>query len=151
MKIIWSKEYELGIRVIDAQHQRIVEYINQLNDFEVHTERAKVSEVLQSLVDYTFSHLAFEEAILEEVDYEDLIAHRIAHRTFSKQVETLQNRFLQGEEVVNELTGFLRQWLLEHILTEDAAYCDTVKTKLLAEKPDARKSWIERTTARFFS
>jgi hemerythrin len=151
MKIIWSKEYELGIRVIDAQHQRIVEYINEIYVLSERDARADVSEVLQSLVDYTFSHLAFEEAMLEDVDYSDLVEHQIAHRTFGKQVETLQKRFKQGEDVAIELAEFLRNWLLEHILTEDAAYCEIVKTKLLKIEPGVHQNWVKRTTARFFS
>ncbi|MGY8776190.1 hypothetical protein [uncultured Spongiibacter sp.] len=29
-RFVWSPEYELGIEVIDHQHQRIIEYINQI-------------------------------------------------------------------------------------------------------------------------
>ena len=151
MNIIWSEEYELGISVIDGQHQRIVEYINQLNALDAEVDRDQVSQVLHSLVDYTLSHLAFEEAMLEDIDYGSLAEHQIGHRTFEKQVATLQQRFVAGENVGHELAQFLCRWLLEHILTEDAAYCDLVKERLLSISSDAHESWIKRATARFFS
>ena len=31
MRILWGPAYELGILVIDQQHKRIVDYINELD------------------------------------------------------------------------------------------------------------------------
>ncbi|MEJ2071874.1 MAG: bacteriohemerythrin [Reinekea sp.] len=150
MKIIWSSEYELGIPVIDGQHQRIVEYINRVQECHGLQDRDQISEVLYSLVDYTFSHFAFEEALLEEIEFEDLVEHRAAHEGFVTRVDSMKKRYDAGEDVVLELTKFLQSWLLEHILSDDASYSEIVKAKMLKIEPHVRKSWIQRATNRFF-
>ena len=67
-RFVWSPEYELGIEVIDHQHQRIIEYINQIYDARRRAAaQDSLAAILPNLVDYTLSHFAFEEALLEEV------------------------------------------------------------------------------------
>jgi hemerythrin len=151
MKIIWTSEYEIGIGVIDQQHRRIVEYINDVhhvieNDGSVEDVRS----ILMNLVDYTLSHFAFEEALMEESGYSDLDLHQITHKTFIQQLEQLKVRFESGEAVAVELADMLQSWLLKHIVTDDESYTETVKEKLLHESPNQHASWVKRATARFF-
>ena len=64
MAIMWSPDLDTGIEVIDRQHQRIVEYINQLELTKNHHDRNVMKQVLDDLVDYTQSHFAFEESCI---------------------------------------------------------------------------------------
>lgn len=130
--LVWSKEYELGIDVIDRQHQRIVHYINQVYDAAQNgAETQQLQVVLHNLVDYTFSHFAFEESLLEESAYTDLQAHKLTHENFSQLIDTLKQRFDQGEAVASELASLLQDWLINHIMNEDVAYVQQVKQTLL--------------------
>lgn len=132
MRIVWSSEYEIGIPVIDNQHKRIVEYINAVHDLQGQENVAsELNEVLHNLVDYTLSHFAFEESLMEEAEYSDLTDHQLAHQAFARQIEHFRKRLNQGNEVASELAGVLQSWLLKHIMTEDQGYADTVKAKLL--------------------
>lgn len=151
MKIFWSSDYEIGIGVIDQQHRRIVEYINDVHDvIENDGGEEAVQNILMNLVDYTLSHFAFEEAMMEEAGYSDLDVHQITHKTFVQQLELLKSRFEQGEAVATELADMLQSWLLKHIVTDDQSYTDTVKEKILNESPSQHASWVKRATARFF-
>ena len=151
MKINWSPQYEIGIGVIDRQHQRIVEYINELHDtLEGGEDRASIQSLLHYLVDYTVSHFAFEEALMEEAVYRDLDIHKIAHQTFIRQLETFQKRFDDGEDVALELVTMLQNWLLKHIVDDDNSYCPTVKEKILHQAPKEHAGWIKTATQRFF-
>ncbi len=78
MRILWGPAYELGILVIDQQHKRIVDYINEL-DRLVGQPGAQlgVVRVLYDLVDYTESHFSFEEALMERAGYDELDDHAI--------------------------------------------------------------------------
>jgi len=138
MKIVWSHEYEIGIPVIDNQHKRIVDYINAVHDLQADGESSeRLREVLHHLVDYTLSHFAFEETLMEEAGYEDLIEHRLTHQAFARQIEQLRKRFNQGNEVASELAGVLQTWLLKHILNDDQDYADTVKSRMLGKRSQA--------------
>ena len=148
---VWSSEYELGISVIDSQHKRIIEYINRVYDaLDNEPNSEMISDVLTHLVDYTFSHLAFEEAMLEEVGYQDFDAHQLTHKTFSKLIDNLKKRAAQGEAVGAELAAFLNDWLISHIMSEDAKYVPAVKAHLLGNEAGRRRLWMHRAVTRYF-
>ncbi|MCB1614701.1 MAG: bacteriohemerythrin [Pseudomonadales bacterium] len=150
MKIEWSSQYELGIGVIDRQHRRIVDYINQLDELQGSETSETLTRILDDLVDYTFSHFAFEEALLEEVNYADLNGHSLEHDTFSRQIKTMQERCESGESMADELADMLLHWLLKHIQSEDRAYAPIVREKIAALDPVKYEGWMHKTLRRFF-
>ncbi|GGX55340.1 bacteriohemerythrin [Saccharospirillum salsuginis] len=150
MKIVWSSEYEIGIPVIDNQHKRIVEYINTVHELQGQRDaEAELRAVLHNLVDYTLSHFAFEESLMEEAGYSDLADHQLAHQAFARQIEQLRKRFIQGNEVASELAGVLQSWLLKHILTDDQSYSDTVKSRLLGRRGKAASGQVLQAVRRY--
>ena len=46
MGLKWSVEYNTGIDVIDDQHRRILDYINEIADLKHSHDRVKMKEVL---------------------------------------------------------------------------------------------------------
>ncbi|HBC19260.1 MAG TPA: bacteriohemerythrin, partial [Alcanivorax sp.] len=113
MRIVWGPAYELGILVIDQQHKRIVDYINDL-DRLVGQPGAQlgVARVLYDLVDYTESHFSFEEALMERAGYDELDDHHSLHRKFTFHIESLMRRHEEGEAVAEPLLQVLEKWLL---------------------------------------
>src|SRR5690606_429187 len=91
----------------------------------------EVYEVLNNLVDYTLSHFAFEETLLEDAGYADLAQHQALHGNFTRLIDDIKGRFQRGEAVSNQLAGLLQDWLISHIMTEDKKYVALVKKKLL--------------------
>ncbi len=78
----WKDELNTGISVIDGQHKRIVTYINQLHEVSENGENTGVTEIITALVDYTISHFAFEESLLEDAGYKILPEHVQKHDDF---------------------------------------------------------------------
>lgn len=151
MKIVWTEEYELGIEVIDNQHRRIVEYINQLDALKHDAAGAEVvADVLQNLVDYTLSHFAFEEALMEEAGYREAAEHQLTHHTFVRKLEGIRRRFAGGVDVIDELTDLLQGWLLRHIMSDDTSYVPVVRQKILGEEEQHYRSWTRAALERFF-
>ena len=150
-KLLWSPEYELGLEVIDNQHQRIVNYINDIYDLADNAEsQDQLKQVLNNLVDYTLSHFAFEESLMEEALYADLQEHQLVHQNFSHLIEGLQQRFNQGEAIAHELATLLQEWLIKHIMTEDVAYVGIVKENLLGIPPEKHQSWVQSQLKKYF-
>lgn len=149
-RIKWSNEFEIGINVIDAQHRRIVSYINTLADVEGKVDRQAIAVVIDALVDYTYSHFAFEEALMEEADYEFLSVHQQTHDAFTRRISDLHQRFKDGDDVSSELGELLQTWLIDHIQSDDQSYAPKVREqyKLLDNKSNG--SWISKTVNRFF-
>lgn len=149
--LIWRGDLNTGIDVIDAQHKRIVEMINQLHTAQMSRSRAQVGEVLDELVDYTLSHFAFEEELLEQAGYPFSSAHKRVHKIFTRRVDEYRVRFRAGEDVADELKSLLSRWLLNHISNDDQAYVETVKNylnKFVREHEEG--GWLSRTMHRFF-
>lgn len=69
MKMKWVPEYNTGIDVIDDQHKRILDYINEIDGIDANTDRDRVKQILENIIDYTQSHFTFEESLQEEAGY----------------------------------------------------------------------------------
>lgn len=145
-KFVWTEQLNIGIEVIDQQHRRIVEYINQLDDARSNGHpREEIASVINQLVDYTLSHFAFEESMQEEAKYPFIKAHKKVHDLFVQRVSEYQTRFNNGEDVSKALSSLLVTWLFNHIKRDDADYVETVKANL-----QQHKDFIEKKKG-FFS
>ncbi len=142
--ISWTPELSTGISVIDKQHQRIIDYINQLVDAQAHDSREEVAEVLSQTIDYTLSHFAFEESLMEEAGYPFLNAHKKVHQLFTKRVADYQQRFLVGEDIADELLTTLRAWLINHIKNDDRDYSEDVLANMNTVSSKKTGGWLKR-------
>ena len=61
----WSSRLATGIPEIDNQHKRIVDMVNQMREAMETGDTEAVGRVIPDMVDYTISHFAFEEALME--------------------------------------------------------------------------------------
>lgn len=128
----WTADLSIGIDIIDGQHQRIVTYINQLNEARETHDKKLVGKVLEGLSDYTLSHFGFEEDIMEAAKFSGAGHHRRGHERFARQLAEYGHRYALGEEVASEVLDTLNKWLLNHIKREDRDYMDAVKAALSA-------------------
>ena len=123
----WVPELDTGIAEIDTQHKRILDYINKLHDLRSSPHRAALGDVIGETVDYTLSHFAFEESVIESAGYMFAGPHKKVHELFTRKVAEMQSRFDAGEDIATELHGMLSRWLFNHIRNEDHGYIDSVK------------------------
>ena len=149
--LIWQDDMDTGIDIIDGQHRRIVEMINHLHITQKSMERFAVGEVIDELVDYTLSHFAFEEELMEEAGYPFCAAHKRVHEVFTKRVSEYRMRFQAGEDVVDELKSMLSRWLFNHIRNDDRAYSEQVRRHLdRFAREHEQGGWLARTVKRLF-
>lgn len=121
--IEWSPALSVGHREIDAQHQRLVEIANELNAAMQSGAGVQASgRVLNHLVDYTVQHFAYEEGEMSKSRYPAMDAHKEEHRKLVAEVSAFKAKFDSGKAAISiELMGFIRDWLLNHILKVDKA------------------------------
>jgi hemerythrin len=149
--IEWTPDLEIGIAVIDGQHRRIVDYINTLHDVGQHPDREVVGRVISDLIDYTYSHFAFEEALMEEAGYEFLAIHQKTHGSFCERIDELKARFDACQDVVEPLTTLLKTWLIQHIMSDDTSYCALVREKMPRIEDKDQGTWLNGALRHFFS
>ena len=151
----WTADLETGIAPIDLQHRQIVTFINQLYEAQIGGDRQAIGDVIDGLVEYTLSHFAFEETLMEDAGYEFLRPHKKVHELFVRRVAEFQSRFKAGEDVAQAMHELLARWLFNHIRHDDASYVGSVKAsmkQLVSEHEGDGESggWLSRTLGRFF-
>lgn len=137
--LVWKTELNTGIHEIDTQHQRIVHYINALDDSRLTDDQRAVGRIIEETIDYTASHFAFEEAMIEDAGYPFCSPHRKVHEIFVRRIVEYRMRFERGEAVLADLHAMLSRWLFNHIRHEDGAYVAIVKAHLQATASSAEK------------
>jgi hemerythrin len=151
MAIAWTNDLNTGIDVIDNQHKRIVDYINQLESAITQANRVAVGQVLNELVDYTLSHFAFEESLQEEAGYKFSKPHKAIHEVFAKRVARYQERHNAGEDIAEQLHEMLSTWLVHHIKRDDIAYVSEVNASIKNIVKDKKEgSWLSNSLGKFF-
>ncbi len=147
----WSSDLDTGIDVVDKQHRRIVDYLNELNSANDAGDPAATKHVLDELVDYTLTHFAFEEELQERAGYPFLKAHKRVHEIFTKRVTEFLKRAEDGEDVTPQLLSMLKIWLVNHIKGDDADYAECVKENLgLESTTDKTGGWVGSALKKLF-
>lgn len=150
MAILWTDDLNTGIDVIDKQHRRIVDYINDLELAKAKQDREAVGKVLDELVDYTLSHFAFEESLQEEAGYKYCKPHKKVHDLFVRRVNDYLERFRLGDDIVDEIHHMLTSWLINHIRRDDADYVAAVRANMIGIISEKEKNKDEGWFRRFF-
>ena len=120
----WNSSFDTGIEVIDEQHHRLVELLNDLASQYVHgVDLDGARHVVDGLVDYAAYHFETEEAIWAEALADDpwFQSHCRGHAGFVEKVRQFQRGLDEQnlESVLHDMLSFLTGWLAHHILYED--------------------------------
>ena len=122
--ITWEEKFSVENKTIDDQHKKLVDLINSLFDSMKKGQSKEIlSNLLDSLVDYTVYHFTEEEKMLKSADYSELPSHMKIHQSFVDKISTFKNEFESGNSYISlEIITFLKDWILNHILIQDMKY-----------------------------
>lgn len=122
--ISWDKSYSVGIQSIDEQHKRLFNLLNALHDAMKQGKGTSAAQgVLSELVDYTRTHFAAEETMMQKFAYPGLEQHRMVHRELTARVTAFQEEYRSGRAALSvSLMDFLQSWLTHHIYGMDKGY-----------------------------
>ena len=124
---VWKEEYNLGVDLIDKEHQRLFRIINKL--FAMKEEEKDNQWVCQEGVKYfkghAMKHFADEEQYMAEIHYSGLEQHRRIHQEFrTNTIPALEEELERTDyapDAVDHFMGVCAGWLIGHTLTEDQA------------------------------
>lgn len=142
----WSDDYSVNIPTIDEQHQELVNILNSLFIAVSKREANKViAGILDSLVEYTRTHFALEERLMQEADYKGIDHHKQEHKKLIGQLDHLSRKFMvEHKPIYFEMLTFLRRWLREHIIG-----CDIKYSAALQRAGFSTTSWEQQAKAEF--
>ena len=162
----WNKNFEVGVQLIDEQHQKLVELLNVLAGHLAHQSDAPtLNNVFNELAEYAIYHFQAEERIWHAYFPEDAweTKHKNDHRRFLATVTKIMAEKTSRplDQVIEEILTFLTQWLAFHILDTDMRMAkvmlavqsgtplDQAKAQADQEKSGAMKVLIETMLSMF--
>jgi hemerythrin len=124
--IEWTKEFETGFPLLDAQHRKLFDMIAEMTVFleAPAVDDGKIQEFVASLEKYAREHFECEERCMDQTGCLAREINLEAHRIFLDGVVRFKADFLgRGEkrEFVAILQASLNAWLRNHILRVDSA------------------------------
>jgi len=131
--IQWSDQLNTGIPLVDKQHRRLVELINQL--FQCMKDGGDLmllGNVVDELIDYTATHFRTEEDLMKKHHYPDFAAHKKIHDEFVAKVAEFAEKLKSGARLAPaDIYKFLKDWLITHIEKQDRdGYAPHVKQRM---------------------
>ena len=125
-KFEWQEGYNIGVDVIDQEHQRLFKIINKLFNFreEEKDGRWLCEEGIKYFKGHAMKHFADEEAFMASINYRDLEQHRRIHQGFRENtLPALEQELKQtgyAPDSVDHFLGVCAGWLVGHTLSEDS-------------------------------
>ncbi|MFO1471791.1 MAG: bacteriohemerythrin [Turneriella sp.] len=125
--LLWKRfDVNTNLPLIDMQHlwlfKMVVEVEGMLH-IAFEQRRAHLERVLSELLDYVDIHFTSEEALMATLGYAEEKGHHKLHEDFKRTVAKLKLEYDGGNHhSLSSLVTLLRQWLLTHIVIEDAKF-----------------------------
>jgi hemerythrin len=124
--IQWRKQMSVGNLIIDLDHRYLLSLINQVEYALRHPEETQnLKMALDQLTEYAREHFAREEKLQLRIQFRGYMPHKMAHQSLLERLDRITGEILQESDPERlgarkeEITGLLRDWLLDHVLKED--------------------------------
>lgn len=123
MALLWTKNLEVGVDLIDQQHKKWFEKADQL--FEA-GKSGKSKEYIVKMFDfldeYTRTHFKDEELYMQSINYPELSSQKQMHEGFIKKLKELRSEYEKDGvnlTVILSSNQFILDWLTKHISQAD--------------------------------
>ena len=142
-EIKWSDSYFLGIKLIDDQHKKILDFAKHMLNYthkSEEEEREYFKEAIGQVVDYIKIHFATEEGVMLATRFPGYDEHKKAHENFILSViKNIKDYEAGNKNVFINFSNFTRKWILSHITVMDVKYIEYFK-KITIRKAEGKLS-----------
>lgn len=120
----WRETCRTGIEELDEHHRELFVVTGRMcEDPTADPCREAVLDTLGFLIDFGGRHFPREEALMQEREFPGLEAHRRKHESLVTEVLEFRRRAEDEQAgVETDFVEFLRDWIIDHLLTEDQKY-----------------------------
>lgn len=136
MLVQWRDDLCIGMLEVDVQHKLLFDKFNAF--VEAYQSNQSTDEIMRMfwfLEAYAVTHFKDEEKLMQQVRFPDYETHQARHLAFIDQINALKERLkTEGltQNLVSTMTGFITNWLIDHISTMDRAIGRFVNTTAAA-------------------
>jgi hemerythrin len=125
-QIAWTPSLSVNHDDMDEQHRSLFALAGKLWDLSYQTDipAPEAAAAIDALIDYTRTHFAKEERLLERSGYPALSEHRMTHASIFSAVDRMVSRMhgMDRRLMMRELAEFVSEWMIRHIQADDTRY-----------------------------
>jgi len=135
-KLVWNKDYSVGVEKFDSQHQHLFDITNKMIDCQDSLNTQIIANTLSEMIKYAREHFAEEEILMNQYNYPDTKTHTQQHDYFINTTAELAMGYMDNQNTTGmEIVEFLVLWLKNHILKTDMKYKEFFRSKILCSQP----------------
>src|SRR5690606_5343797 len=113
---IWTQQLSIGVPAMDADHRKIINYMNALAQaVERHASYAELDVAFRQLAEFTRKHFSDEEKLMTSIDYDRIATHKAIHAKLLEELDQHYRDFTRTQRVGDNVFRFLAFWLKSHI------------------------------------
>jgi len=128
---VWKDKFSVHVDAMDNHHKKLLAYLTELDDeIESLDASRKIGETLDGLTAYAAYHFIEEERLMTVLGHPGLESQRIQHAYFSNEVNEMIRQYAIGILPSRSVLAFLRDWFVNHILTEDFKYGELIRLNI---------------------
>ena len=126
-----SEPLKIGETSIDAEHDLQMQLLDSLSQaLAKGGDFAPTRHILEQFIEFSDMHFLSEQLIMRLNAYPAYEAHLEEHTRLMKKVREISENIVHGENISSlQLLLELRDWLLHHIATDDAAFGEFVSKR----------------------
>lgn len=130
--IYWIEEYSCFDLDIDAQHKKLIELLNSMEEIvelqDGYDHYDEIVSVFNELKNYTVYHFSYEEKLFEKHNYDPINTklHKLEHKSFINKVSEINFDDIDRDQIksVKNILEFVEKWIDQHILSTDIKFGD---------------------------
>jgi hemerythrin-like metal-binding protein len=122
---------KIGEKSIDTEHDLQMQMLNSLSEsLQKGGDFSPARYILEQFIEFSDMHFLSEQLVMRLHGYPGYEAHLEAHTRLMKKVREIRDTVFRGENASSlELVQDLRDWLLNHIASEDVEFGEFLREK----------------------
>ncbi len=124
----WNDSYSVGVDAIDKDHQILFTLLGRYLEESKSKSPVLIHNLFRDLQNYTNFHFDREEDLMARCEYENLEEHKKQHQAIRDKLKNFSDNITKrsSDEETEQFQLFLSSWLLNHVLSEDLKYKESM-------------------------
>ncbi|MGA2299388.1 MAG: hemerythrin family protein [Candidatus Acidiferrum sp.] len=122
---------KIGEKSIDTEHDLQMQMLDSLSEaLQKGGDFSPSRYILEQFIEFSDMHFLSEQLVMRLHSYPGYETHLEAHTRLMKKVRKIRESVFRGENAPSlELVEELRDWLLNHVASEDVAFGEFLREK----------------------
>jgi len=131
MKTLNDMPPRTGEASIDAEHDLQMQLLDSLTQsIESGADFAPIKHILEQFIEFSDMHFLSEQLVMRLHGYPAYEPHLQEHTRLMKKVREIRETVFHGERAPSlQLIQELRDWLIDHIASEDVAFGEFMRSR----------------------